>query len=459
MEIVREIAPHIFRGYDIRGIYGQDLNENVAYTIGKAFATYILEKGNNKCIVGMDNRASSEDLKKSLVDGITSCGVDVIDIGLVTTPMYYYAWEYFKVPCGLMITASHNPKEYNGFKFALDESGNAYGEKIQKFREYILNCKFKEGEGNVEYKDIYSAYTSHMVSNLDLSRKKLKVVVDVGNGTGAVIVKNIFSRLNVDVTYLYADSNPDFPNHHPDPSVEKNTEDLKKEVLRLNADLGLALDGDADRIGVIDNTGKYIPADIYMALMLKFVQEEQNKKGQDTSIIVDVKCSNALEDVAKKLGVKFERYKVGNSYIKARMKQDNFSLGGELSGHIFFKDKWLGFDDGIYAGLRLVEALSNIDEDLSTLLQEVPKYFSSPEIKIKSTELGKNKIVENVKRHCLEKGYNVNLIDGVRAEFENIGWVLVRASQTGPDVTLRVEANTQENMEKLKDEFMKVVEM
>ena len=373
--------------------------------------------------------------------------------------MYYYAWEYFKVPCGLMITASHNPKEYNGFKFSLDESGNSYGEKIQKFREYILNCTFKEGEGKVEYKDIYAAYTSHMVSNLDLSNKKLKVVVDVGNGTGAVIVKNIFSRLNVDVTYLYENSNPDFPNHHPDPSVEKNTEDLKKEVLRTKADIGLALDGDADRIGVIDNAGRYIPADIYLAVMLKFVQNMQKKKGIDTSIIVDVKCSDAIKDVAKKLGVKFERYKVGNSYIKSRIKEDNFTLGGELSGHIFFKDKWLGFDDGIYAGLRLVEALSTIDEDLSALVQAVPKYFSSPEIKIKSTESGKNKIVQNVKNYCENKGYTVNLIDGVRAEFENVGWVLVRASQTGPDVTLRVEANTQENMEKLKEEFMKVVEM
>lgn len=398
-------------------------------------------------------------LKKALLAGVTSCGVDVIDIGLVTTPMYYYAWEYFNVPCGLMITASHNPKEYNGFKFSLDESGNSYGEKIQKFREYILNCTFKEGEGKVEYQDIYEPYTKYMVSNLDLSHKKLKVVVDVGNGTGAVIVKNIFSRLNVDVTYLYENSNPDFPNHHPDPSVEKNTEDLKKEVLRTKADIGLALDGDADRIGVIDNTGRYIPADIYLAVMLRFVQDMQNKKGADTSIIVDVKCSDAVKDVSKKLGVKFERYKVGNSYIKSRIKEDNFTLGGELSGHIFFKDKWPGFDDGIYAGLRLVEALSTIDEDLSTLVQAVPKYFSSPEIKIKSTEAGKNKIVQNVKNYCENKGYTVNLIDGVRAEFENVGWVLVRASQTGPDVTLRVEANTHENMEMLKEEFMKVVEM
>ena len=459
MEIIRDIAPHIFRGYDIRGIYGQDLNENVAYTIGKAFATHILENGNNKCIVGMDNRASSKDLKKALLDGITSCGVDVIDIGLVTTPMYYFAWEYFKIYSGLMITASHNPKEYNGFKFALDESGNMYGEKIQRFREYILNCTFKEGQGTVEYKDIYDAYTKHMVSNLDLSKKRLKVVVDVGNGTGAVIVKNIFSRLNIDVTYLYDNSNPNFPNHHPDPSVEKNTEDLKKEVLRKGADIGIALDGDADRIGIIDNTGNYMPADIYMAVMLESVRDLQERKGQDTSIIVDVKCSNALEDMARNLGIKFERYRVGNSYIKSRIKEDNFTLGGELSGHIFFKDKWPGFDDGIYAGLRLVEMLANSEEKLSELVACVPKYYSSPEIKIKSTETRKNEIVEIVRRYCENMGYKVNLIDGVRAEFENIGWVLVRASQTGPDVTLRVEANTQENMEKLKEEFMKVVEM
>lgn len=459
MEIIRNIAPHIFRGYDIRGIYGQDLNENVAYTIGKAFATYILENGNNKCIVGMDNRASSKDLKKALIDGVTSCGVDVVDIGLVTTPMYYYAWEYFNIYSGLMITASHNPKEYNGFKFALDKSGNLYGEKIQQFREYILNCTFKEGQGKIEHKDIYLAYAEYMASNLDLSRKRLKVVVDVGNGTGSVIVKDIFSRLNIDVTYLYDDSDPNFPNHHPDPSVEKNTEDLKKEVLRRRADLGLALDGDADRIGVIDNTGKYIPADVYMAVMLKYIKDFQEQKGLDTSIIVDVKCSNALEDVAKSLKVKFERYRVGNSYIKARIKEDNFTFGGELSGHIFFKDKWPGFDDGIYAGLRLIEALTYSDVPLSELVAKVPKYYSSEEIKIKSTESRKNEIVENVKRYCENMGYNISLIDGVRAEFKDLGWVLVRASQTGPDITLRAEAKTIEDMEKLKDEFMKVVEM
>lgn len=449
---MEKISEHIFRGYDIRGIYGEDLNENVAYKIGQGFGSYILELGKTKAIVGHDNRASSESLEKALIDGILSTGVDVVSIGLVTTPMYYFAWEALGIYSGLMITASHNPKEYNGFKFAFDESGNAFGEKIQEFRRYIEKGEFKTGKGKLTYADIREDYLELVKSSIELGDKKLKVVVDPGNGTGSVIVKDIFSMFNLDVTYICDTSDAAFPNHHPDPSVESNLEMLKAKVKEIGADIGLALDGDADRIGVVDENGAYISPDMFMIIIWRnIINKVENK-----CALYDVKCTKAIDDEMKKLGGSSYMYRVGNSYIKAKMKEGNFAFGGELSGHMFFRDKWPGFDDGIYAGLRIVEILTNTDKKASELLDGVSKYYSTPEIKIKSTEKEKYLLVEQVRKYAISQKYNICEVDGVRVEFEN-AWMLARATQTGPDVSLRFEAKTKERLEELKEEFRKII--
>lgn len=453
MKIERNIKKEIFRGYDIRGIYGEDLTENTAYTIGKAFGSYVQDLGKTNVIVGMDNRASSEVLKMALIEGLVSTGVNVVDIGLVTTPMYYFSWEYLNICSGLMITASHNPKEYNGFKFAFDESGNAFGEKIQEFREYILNVQFKEGQGSVKKINVLYPYIERIVNNLSLGSRHLRVVVDPGNGTSAAFVKEIFNKFQtLDVKYICDTSDATFPNHHPDPSVEENMRMLKKAVKEFHADVGLALDGDADRIGIIDEKGGYIPVDHYLIIMAR----ELLKKDKTRKILFDVKCTKALEDEIKKLGGTYERYKVGNSYIKYKMKEGNFALGGEFSGHVFYNDKWTGFDDGIYAGLRLIEVMSHTNTPLSEMQNGITKYYSSPEIKIHSTEQEKYELVKRVEEYAKSKGYNYSLIDGVRVE-ESDWWALVRASQTGPDVTLRFEAVTKEKLEEVKREFESVI--
>lgn len=453
MKIIRNIAPHIFRGYDIRGIYGKDLTEDVMYTLGLAFGSYIQDLGKNQVIVGMDNRVFSESLKAALIHGVTSTGVDVVDIGLVTTPMYYFAWELLQIPSGLMITASHNPKEYNGLKFAFDERGNAYGEYIQNFRQYILDAEFKKGTGTVKKVNILNEYIDRIISGIKFGDRKLKVVVDPGNGTASDFVKPIFSKFNsLDVTYICDKSDATFPNHHPDPSVEKNLSMLKDEVLKQKADVGLGLDGDADRIGIIDEKGQFIPIDHYMIIIARNILN----KNKQNKILFDVKCTKALADEIEKLGGTYERYRVGNSYVKAKMKEGDFAFGGEFSGHIFFRDKWSGFDDGIYAGLRLLEILSYTDKNLSELEDGINKYYSSKEIKFASTEENKNMLVKKVEEYALNKGYNISKIDGIRVE-EQDWWVLVRASQTGPDVTLRCEATTQDKLSQILEEFENIL--
>ena len=448
-----EIAKHIFRGYDIRGIYGTDLDESVAYKIGQGFGSYISELGKTNAIVGYDNRASSVSLEKALIDGILSTGIDVVNIGLVTTPMYYFAWEKLRVYSGLMITASHNPKEYNGFKFAFDESGNAFGEKIQEFRRYIEKGEFKTGKGKLTHADIREDYLKLVKSSIDLGEKRLKVVVDPGNGTGCVIVKDVFDMFNIDVTYICDTSDAAFPNHHPDPSVEKNLEMLKAKVKEIGADVGLALDGDADRIGVVDELGQYISPDHFMIIIWRDIINKVSNK----CALYDVKCTKSIADEMKKLGGTTCMYRVGNSYIKAKMKQGDFAFGGELSGHMFFRDRWPGFDDGIYAGLRVVEILSRTNKKASELLNGINKYYSTPEIKIKSTEEEKYLLVDKVKKYAENRGYETITIDGVRVEFED-SWMLARATQTGPDVSLRFEATTEKRLKELMNEFRGVIE-
>lgn len=449
MELVKDINPHIFRGYDIRGVYPHDLNLNVAYTIGKSFGSKLRSMGKNICIVGHDNRYSSEELHEGLTSGLRDSGVNVITLGLVTTPMYYYALIKYNVPSGIMITASHNPKDDNGFKMAYNEDGNIYGDTIKELQTFTKALNFTNGYGYLEHRNIEADYKQLLKDSLSFGNRKVKVVIDCGNGTTSLFAKEIYESFNLDLIPLYAESDPSFPNHHPDPTVEENLAVLKQTVLENNADVGLAFDGDGDRIGVVTNEGKYIPADIYMIIMLRDIF----KKSTNKKVLYDVKCSKALKDEIEKLGGEGISYRVGNSYTKWATKKYDCIMGGEYSGHIYFRDKFLGFDSALYAGLRLVEILSHTDQNISDLLTGINKYYATPEIIIPSKDETKFQIVEQMKDYCLQMNYPVNDIDGVRVDFPD-GWALIRASNTGPNITARFEGITEEKKNALQAEFI-----
>ncbi len=443
-----QIQEKIFREYDIRGIYGTDLTPEFAYLFGKAFGSFIQERGEKQVIVGYDNRSSSPILYESLRNGILETGADVVGLGLVTTPMYYFAKKEHGYMCGVMITASHNPKEYNGFKISFDLIGNAYGEKIQEFKNYLLKGEFKKGVGNYYTLDCREDYINLMCYATHLGFRKIKVVVDCGNGTASIIIKDILDRLKINYFPLYCESNPDFPNHHPDPSVPENLKDLSNKVKELGCHLGIAFDGDADRIGLVDENGRVISADLIMDIFYRDLKDKMRPK----KAIYDVKCSNALVWDLKKMGYDTLMYRTGNSYMNAKIIEDNYMFGGEYSGHIWFNDRFPAFDDGIYAGLRLIEILTNTDKSVSMLLDNLETFISTKEIKIPVKEEEKKNLVEKVKNYCIQKDYKINTIDGVRVEFLD-GFALVRASNTGPDLTVRFEARSEERMLALKEEF------
>ncbi len=447
------INEKIFREYDIRGIYGTDITEEFAYLFGRAFGSYIQLKKEKNVIVGYDNRVSSPSLFESLKKGILSTGANVIELGLVTTPMYYYAKKVNGIETGIMITASHNPKEYNGFKISFDRIGNAYGKMIQDFKEYLLKGEFINGNGTESYIDIKEDYINLLRYSLDLGFRKVKVVVDCGNGTGSIIIKEILDKLGITYYPLYCESDPEFPNHHPDPSVPENMIDLSNKVRELGYHMGIAFDGDADRIGLVDENGKVIGADLIMAIFYRNLEDKISPK----KAIYDVKCSNALVYDLRRMGYETVMYRTGNSYMNAKIQQDNYTFGGEFSGHMWFNDRFPCFDDGIYAGLRLIEIISNTDKSVSMLLDGIIPFVSTKEIKVPVKDETKFQIVEKVKEYAVNKGYQLYTVDGARIEFPD-GFALVRASNTGPDLTIRFEARTEERMNDIKREFESVLE-
>ena len=452
MDLDFDINKNIFREYDIRGVYPFDLTEEKAYTIGRAFGSYIKEKKEKKCIVGHDNRLSSPALYESLIKGIRQSGIDVTALGLVTTPMYYYGSIKLGIAPGVMVTASHNPKDDNGFKIAFDESGNAKGKEITDFYDYIIKGDFTEGDGALSTYDIEPDYIELFKNSLDFGDVKRKVVVDPGNGTTSIIVKQLFNMFNIDVDYIYEESDGTFPNHHPDPAVEENLDGLKKRVLELNADCGIAFDGDGDRVGVISNTGKYIAADLYMIIIIRDIISKVNKK----EFLYDVKCTKALSDEIDYLGGTGIIYRTGNSYTKSAVKNMDLPFGGELSGHVYFRDKFPGFDSGIYAGLRLCEILSKTDKSVDDLLDGINKYYSTEELKFKTTDENKFTVVKLIEEYTKEKRYKYITVDGVKILF-NDSWALVRASNTGPNITARFEASSKKRLRELEEEFTSII--
>ena len=439
----------MFREYDIRGIYEQDLSYDVAYLIGRAFGTKLRELNIPDTVVAFDNRISSVELESGLVNGIIECGINVKRLGLSTTPMCYFAANYLKTNCSMMITASHNPKEYNGFKFSYNGIHNAYGDSVKEIYRIIEKGEFATGEGNVEDVDVTEAYIDLIVNNLSFGDRKIKVIYDPGNGTGSIIARDIFNRLpEIEAIGIFDESDGTFPNHHPDPCVEANLDELKRMVIESHADLGVGYDGDADRVGFVDEKGTFIEIDKFLIIMWKYLVDKVDKK----ECLFDVKCSKALEDELIKMGVKPIEYRTGNSYTRAASAEGDYPLSGELSGHVYFRDKFPGYDDGIYVGMRLIEMLSHTDKPLSEFLNDIVKYYSTPEIKYAVKDEEKFNIVNKMKEYCESKQYNFITVDGVKAKFSD-GFALVRASNTGPNITSRFEATTPERLEEIKNEF------
>lgn len=447
----------MFREYDIRGVYGVDINEEVSYLIGKAFGTKLASFGLNKTIIGYDNRKSSPIIEKNVIKGITECGIDVVRLGLVTTPMYYYSWDLLNIKCGMMITASHNPKDDNGFKFSYNGIHNAYGEQVRELYDIIVNNNFITSDkiGNIENVNIKDDYIKMITSGIHMGDNKIKVVYDCGNGTTSIVADDIFNSFKdkIDLVPLFNTSDSDFPNHHPDPAVEENLKKLEAKVLETKATVGIAFDGDGDRVGVVDEKGNMVDIDKYMIIIWKSLINTNVEK----KTFFDVKCSLCLKEELEKMNVNAEFYRTGNSYTKAKSVEGNYPFGGELSGHVFFRDRFGGYDDGIYAGLRLIEILTNNGKTVSEMLEGINKYYSTPEIKIHTEDNIKFNIVNKVKEYCKNKNYNILDIDGVKVFFDD-GSALVRASNTGPNITARFEAKSESRLEDIKNEFLNLVD-
>lgn len=444
-----ELNKEIFREYDIRGIYQKELDESTAYLIGKAYGTKLKSFGKHKTVVAHDNRLSSPSLSNALIKGLLETGIDVINLGLATTPMCYFAANFYQVNASMMITASHNPKEYNGFKFSYNGTHNAYGDSVKEIYYLIKDGEFSKGNGTLENKDIKEDYIKLITDNLSFGKRKIKVVYDCGNGTTSIIAREIFEKLPIEAIPLFDTSDGSFPNHHPDPCICENLTALKEKVLETHADLGIGYDGDGDRVGFIDNTGSMIETDKFLIIMWKYLFDKVDKK----ECLFDVKCSKSLEDELIKLGVKPIEYRTGNSYTRAASASYDCPLSGELSGHVYFRDKFPGYDDGIYAGMRLIELLTHTNTTLNEMLNDLVKYSSTPELKVPTTDSKKFKIVERMKEYVLSKGYKMVTIDGVKAKFPD-GFALVRASNTGPNITMRFEAVNEKRLKEIQDEFI-----
>ena len=436
----------IFREYDIRGIVETDLTDDVVYNLGRAFGTWMKRRGHKVVSIGHDLRLTSPHLHDVYMDALKTTGMDVIDIGQVTTPMLYFSIVHLKTDGGVMITGSHNPIEFNGFKMN-EGMASVYGQQIQELKQMILQEDFeKAGPGNVTKRDIYPDYIGVLKSKFNFP-KPLKVVIDAGNATAGPIAPGLWSDMGMQVIPLYCEPDGSFPNHLPDPSVPKYMEDLRKKVLEEGADVGIGYDGDADRVGAVDDKGRLIYADTLLALFAKDVLTK--KPGAE--IIFDVKCSQALPEIIKAHGGVPIMWKTGHSLLKAKMKETGAPFAGEMSGHMFFADDYYGFDDGIYASGRLLQILSNSDKKFSELVDEIPKFESTPEIRVECADQAKFDVVASLVKE-FSKEYETIDIDGARVQFGD-GWGLVRASNTQPTLVLRFEAKTHERLQEIADLF------
>jgi phosphomannomutase/phosphoglucomutase len=442
-----ELQAQIFREYDIRGLVGTELDEDLFELMGKALAKYTEgERTHNCVVVGRDGRLSSKAFAYAAIDGLVECGVNVIDIGVVPTPLLYYSLFNLDVDGGVMITASHNPKEYNGMKVAVGKS-TIHGEAIQELRRLAEEGDFPSATGPVTITrmDISEQYMQRILDDVKLERE-IKVVVDAGNGPGGLVAVPLYERMGAKVTPLYCELDGTFPNHHPDPTVPANLVDLIEMVDKENADVGIAFDGDVDRIGVVDEKGEVIFGDKLLIVFARSILRD--KPG--ATIISEVKGSRTLYEDVEEHGGKPVMYKTGHSLIKSAMKKYDAELAGEMSGHMFFRHRWFGFDDAIYSGARLLEILGREKKTMSEQLDGVPQTYSTPEVRIETKEARKFSIVEEATKYFKDElGLEVNTIDGARIEFPD-GWGLLRASNTSPVLVMRCEAQTRERLDEIE---------
>jgi phosphomannomutase/phosphoglucomutase len=445
--ILPESLPEsIFRAYDIRGLAESELSDEVVYAIGQAIGSEALDQGQQSVIIAADGRHSSPRIHDAMVKGLIDSGRDVIDIGTQPTPLMYFATHRLSTQSGVMITGSHNPSEYNGIKIVI--GGRALsGIAIQSLKDRITNKALASGQGQYQAQDIEQSYIDYIINDVAIAQP-LKIVLDAGNGVAGSIAPRLFEELGCEVIPLYCEVDGDFPNHHPDPTLEENLTDLKRIVQEEKADLGIAFDGDGDRLGVVTATGQSVPADRLLMLLAQDVVS----RNPGADVLFDVKCTRNLNSLISNYGGRPIMWKTGHSFMKEKMVETGALLGGEFSGHIFFKERWFGFDDGMYAAARLIEILSTTDPDLDLQLQAFPESIGSPELKVATSEEQKFSIIEQLIDNASFGEGKISTLDGVRVDFPD-GWGLVRASNTTPMLVLRFEADTNEVMNRIQTLF------
>ncbi len=442
------MKPHIFRQYDIRGIVGEDLDAGVTEAVGRAFASMVRSETGKKTpriAVGNDNRLTSPELVAGLVAGVRAAGADVLQVGTVPTPVLYWAEATFGTDAGVQITGSHNPPEWNGIKMSLGR-GALYGDAIQNLRQRILKGDLDKGSGSHEEVEVLERYVADIAGRLPLPTP-LRVAVDCGNGTGSLVAVQLMEAVGAEVTPLFCESDGTFPNHHPDPTVDENLEDLIEAVRGSPHDLGVAFDGDADRIGAVDETGAIVRGDV---LLLLYGLDLLERRGPGQKLIFDVKCSQVLPEVFAAHGGEPIMWKTGHSLIKRKMKETGALLAGELSGHIMVADDYFGFDDALYDACRLAAIVARSGRSLSEMVAEFPVYVSTPELRIDVSEEQKWTVVDEAVRH-FKRGHDVIDVDGARVLFGD-GWALLRASNTQPAIVARFEAKSQARLDEIRQE-------
>jgi len=440
-----DLSAHIFREYDIRGIVGEDLDPQVTRQVGRAYASVLRETVGDgpTVVVGRDNRPHSPKLSAGLVEGLRAAGANVMDLGTVPTPLVFWAEDRFQAQGGIQITGSHNPSEYNGIKMTL-QGRSFFGQAIQDLRVRILAGQLVEGAGTLEEREIIRTYVREISGGFKLPRP-LRLVVDCGNGTGSLVAVDLLRAIGADVVPLYCESDGTFPNHHPDPTVDEYLADMMELVREEGADLGIAFDGDADRIGAVDENGKVVRGDI---LLLLFGLDLLERRGPGQKLVFDVKCSQVLPEVFEEAGGKPIMWRTGHSHMKAKMKEERAPLGGELSGHICFADDYIGIDDALYDACRLVDLLARQDRPFSSLVAELPTYVSTPEIRIEVDEEKKWVVVDEALAH-FRRTHEVIDVDGARVLFGD-GWGLLRTSNTQPAIVARFEARTEARLREIQ---------
>jgi phosphomannomutase/phosphoglucomutase len=434
--------PEVFREYDVRGVVDRDFNPDFVRELGQAIGAYALRHEVRTMTVGRDCRLSSEAYLNAVMEGIRATGIDVIDIGLCATAMLYYSIRHLNTDGGVMVTGSHNPPEFNGFKICIGPD-TIYGEQIQELRKIMEEARYPAGNGAISRRDITVSYQDCLVNNVTV-RPGLKVVLDAGNGVGGLFALPILKRLGCEITDIYCDPDGRFPHHFPDPTIPENLNDLIALVKEKKADVGIAYDGDADRIGTVTDEGKILWGDELLLLFSRFILETN----PGAAIIGEVKCSQKLYDDIAAHGGRPIMWKAGHSLIKGKMKEEKALLAGEMSGHLFFADRYFGYDDAIYASIRLLEILSLSGQKLSVLLADVPITFSTPEIRVTCPDQVKFQVVEDAKA-LFRKDFKIIDIDGVRVLFAD-GWGLIRSSNTQPVLVLRFEATTEERLQAIR---------